>query len=113
MTKNRTQLAILLATFLVVLATLACGGGAADAPPATEDAPAAEAPDAAEPATEEPDAEDVAYEPAYPTDVSEEGLSDEDLAQQDTGHEHGGEGHAHGEDTHTHGEDDAHDDHEH
>ena len=63
-----------------------------------------------EPAVEEPaaadaSAADVTYEPAYPTDVSEEGLSEDDTAQQQATHSHdGGEEHAHGEgEDHPHG----------
>lgn len=71
-------------------------------------------------ATAESPASDVTYEPAYPTDVSEEGLSQEDTAQQQATHSHGGEEHSHGEgDEHSHGEgehthgDGGQDDHQH
>ncbi|HVS02932.1 MAG TPA: hypothetical protein VMT16_09190 [Thermoanaerobaculia bacterium] len=85
---------------------------------ASEEPAATEAPSAT--ATETPDA-DVAYEPAYPADVSAEGLSEEDAAQQQATHSHGGEEHSHaegedhphgeGEGAHTH-EDEDHDDHQ-
>ena len=60
-------------------------------------APGSEAPAAAPP--------EVTYEPAFPADVSEEGLSEGDVAQQETVHSHGDEEHTHGDDEtdHVHG----------
>ena len=94
----------------LAVAALALGGlalagcGADDA--ATAEAPAAEAEEAAGGAP----ADDVDYEPAYPEEVSGEGLTTEDVSQQE-GHGHGAgehardegeEGHDHDEDGHDH-----------
>ena len=89
---------------LLTLTFVACG--AATTPEAeeaaTETAPAG-ATDAA-----------VAYEPAYPDEVSDEGLSEEDVEQQEGEHTHGdGETHSH-DDEGEHGHDDGdHDDGDH
>lgn len=95
---THTQTFLLLSTLLLGLGSTACGGDSGQEPspdPSTEaEAPAPEA-----------GSEEVAYEPAFPEDVSAEGLSDEDVAQQES-HSHGGE-------EHTHGEGEDHDDHEH
>ncbi len=59
-------------------------------------------------------AEAVEYEPAYPAEVSGEGLSEEDVAQQQTGHSHDGGEHSHGPDGHSHdGGESSDDDHDH
>ncbi|MDY7094819.1 MAG: hypothetical protein SX243_17745 [Acidobacteriota bacterium] len=105
-------LSILLTLFIV---TTGCGPGA------PSEAPAAEAGTAAD--SDAPEAEDavageeVQFEPAYPEDVSSEGLSEEDMAQQEAGHSHSEGGdhegdHSHGEEDHSHGEDEENHDHD-
>ena len=51
---------------------------------------------------------DVTYEPAYPSEVNAAGLNDEDVAQQETTHSHGGEQHEHGDGEHEHGDGEQH-----
>lgn len=111
-----------LSTLLLVLLATSCRNGDRSEPSAAEEPAAAEAPATAGEATADSPAADVSYEPAYPADVSEEGLSEEDAAQQQTTHAHGGEEHSHAEeDGHAHGEgegehshdDGGHDDHDH
>lgn len=87
----------LLGTLALLLALTACqGSGEADAPTVDSNPAAVE--------TETPDPEnEVTYEPAYPEEVSEQGLSDTDVAQQET-HSHGGEEHSHGDGDHSHGD---------
>ncbi|HVR30992.1 MAG TPA: hypothetical protein VMS86_15835 [Thermoanaerobaculia bacterium] len=92
---------------VLVLATLtfyaaACGSSAdssgGEAAPAMGAAPS-------------PTPQSVVYEPAYPEEVSEEGLSQDDVSQQQTSHRHdGSEAHAHdGDDgSHTHDESETH-----
>ena len=93
-------LAALFAVLLLAGALAACGGSDDRATAADSRAPAA----VAEPG---PPASDVAYEPAYPADVSSEGLSEGDVAQQETPHSHdGGEEHTQG-DEEVHGEDEG------
>lgn len=102
----------------LLLPTIGCQSEAPNES-ATGEPAAAEAPSAAE---AEAAAADIGYEPAYPADVSEERLSEEDTAQQQSTHSHGGEEHSHaegeehppgeGEGEHTH-EDENHDDHQH
>jgi hypothetical protein len=59
-------------------------------------------------ATTEPEVE---YEPAYPGEVSSEGLTEGDVAQQETTHSHGGEEHSHDDgDEHAHDDGDEHED---
>jgi hypothetical protein len=83
---------------VLLLGSVACGGGAAtprDQPDAT---PAATG-TSPEPAGEGT----VAYEPAYPEEVSTEELSAADVDQQEAGHAHGeGAGHDHDPDDHGH-----------
>ena len=85
-----------------MLALIACQGSG-DAPvPSADPAPATSAPE-----------DEVTYVPAYPEDVSDEGLSDEDVAQQEA-HSHGEEEHSHGEEDHSHNEEDhSHDEEDH
>lgn len=72
----------------LVLLVIGCRGEAPNESAIAEPAATTEA---------EAPAADVAYEPAYPAEVSEEGLSEQDTAQQRASHSHGGEEHSHGE----------------
>ena len=128
---TRTQ--SLLLSSMLTIAVVSCQSSEPEPPaPATEStAPESTAPEstAAGAPTPSPSpgggemersSEEVAYEPAYPADVSSEGLSEEDVAQQEAGlsrpgHSHGGDEHSHGDGDHTHGEDEdsANDGHEH
>lgn len=110
----KIQAAVLAILILLANGLVACGGDR----PASDDAEsaraAATAPDAAETAS----GEGVTYEPAFPEEVSSEGLSEQDVAQQEAGHghsegadhdtDHGDVGHSHRE-----GADHDHDDHDH
>lgn len=78
---------------LAGVALAGCGG---------DDGASAEAPAKS---AEAADAGDIEFEPAYPDEVSPEGLTAEDVRQQETPHRHGGEAHAHEDE----GEDHAHD----
>lgn len=103
---TRSPWAVAFVVAFSLLLLTACGGDVertADDPVAAETSGDA-AGDAATDASEE-----VTYEPAYPEDVSPEGLSEEDAAQQQQVHSHGGEPHAHDEEE-EHGEhgDDGH-----
>ena len=96
MTSRNTSLgvsrSILFALTLVVVAG-ACGRD--DAQPAAGDQGVA-----ATAATPSPTPTGVAFEPAYPADVSAEGLSQQDVTQQETPHSHdGGEEHTHAGET--------------
>ena len=123
---TRTRIVLLLSIPSLVVLSVGCQNGESEQPSAAEEPAAAEAaagPEETGEAGTEPQATGVTYEPAYPTDVSDEGLSEEDAAQQQTTHSHdGGEEHAHGEgEDHAHGEGDddhahddgSHDDHRH
>lgn len=110
---TRKQSIFLLSTLTFTLYAIGCQSREASEPPAAQEAAAAEAAASSRPTPEEP-AESVTYEPAYPSDVSAEGLSDEDTAQQEASHAHGGEEHTHGGEEHAHADGDhAHDDGEH
>lgn len=51
---------------------------------------------------------DVEYEPAYPSEVSSEGLSEGDVAQQETTHSHDDDEHSHeGAEMHSHDDGEA------
>lgn len=90
-------LSILLTLFI---ATNACGPGA----------PSEEL--SAEPSASATKVE-VRFEPAYPEEVSSEGLTAEDVAQQEAGHSHSGDGvHAHEEAGHSHEEVEDHHEHD-
>lgn len=94
-----------LSTLVLVLLTTGCRHGDRNEPPGAEEPVATEAPATTGEAAADPPAADVTYEPAYPAEVSEEGLSEEDAAQQQTTHAHGGEEHSHadeGDDGHDH-----------
>lgn len=112
MTKTRSV--FVLSIFLLTLLASGCGGGDTSAEkPAETASPGGAAADDATSAQ-------VTYEPAYPAEVSEEGLSEEDVAQQRQEHSHEdgeersheGEEHGHEDGGHTHGEDEG-DDHDH
>jgi hypothetical protein len=103
-----TKTLVTSAVVALVLTTSACGPGSKSEPEAEQPA-ASESSQQVTPSTAE---EEVTYEPAYPTDVSEEGLTEEDVEQQEAGHSHGpgAADHAH-EDGTTHtpdGTDDKH-----
>ena len=86
-----------IAVFTLVLTVSACGPGSKSEPEAEQPA-ASESSQQVAPSTEE---EEVIYEPAYPADVSEEGLTEEDVEQQEAGHSHGpgAEDHIHEDET--------------
>lgn len=90
MTSRNTSLGVfrsILFALPIVVVVGACGRD--DAPPGAGDPGAA----AAAPS---PTPTGVAFEPAYPADVSPEGLSQQDVTQQETPHSHdGGEEHTH------------------
>jgi hypothetical protein len=91
--------AVLTSALLLALATVACGDGHDHAhEPAAATA-------AAQPS---PTTGAVTFEPAYPAEVSPEGLTEQDVTQQETPHSHdGGEEHTHGdEEDHDAGEGD-------
>lgn len=94
MTKTTFSLLVLITS----LFTLACQQEA-PAESATEKTESAqEAPSVPPAEVEIPAEETVEFEPAYPEDVSAEGLSTEDISQQETQHSHdGGEAHSHGD----------------
>lgn len=104
---TKTQSVLLLTTLALTLFSTGCRQGKPEKQPSADESAATAAQTTTAPT------EEVAYEPAYPTDVSAEGLSDEDVAQQEFGHAHGGEEHSHGDGSHTHGEEEPHDDHDH
>ena len=93
-----TLLPVLLPILLTAcLASIACQSESPELSEPTEPSPttdtSTEVPSDSQPA---PEAAGVEFEPAYPTEVSEEGLSDEDVAQQTTTHSHeGGDAHTH------------------
>lgn len=92
MTSRHSLRRLALAASLLLPAALLAGACGRDAGDGTGEA-AAETPAAAASPTA-----GVAYEPAYPTDVSAEGLSAQDVSQQEIPHRHdGGEEHTHGE----------------
>jgi hypothetical protein len=90
MTSRNTSLRVLrsiLLALLLIVAVGACGRDAAQ-PVGGDQGAAAAAPS--------PTPTGVAFEPAYPADVSPEGLSQQDVTQQETPHSHdGGEEHTH------------------
>lgn len=91
-----------LAAVALGLAGVALAGCGAD-DGAGADAPAASAVEATG---------DVEFEPAFPEEVSSEGLTTEDVRQQEAAHGHGDEAHAHDDegDAHAHDDEDhAHD----
>lgn len=110
MTPNRLRICPVLFALLAIglLSTSCVFTGNGGASPESEDSAGSEA-------SATGSAEDeVAYEPAYPEEVSDEGLTEEDTAQQETAHSHDGEGeHSHGPDSHSDGTDHEHDDHDH
>jgi hypothetical protein len=91
MTSRNTSLGAfrsLLVALSIVVVIGACGRD--EAPPAAGETGAAAA------AAPSPTPTGVAFEPAYPADVSKEGLSQQDVTQQETPHSHdGGEEHTH------------------
>ena len=103
-----------LSILFLTLLTTGCGGGEPSVQPPADAASTGGA------ATETAPTEQVTYEPAYPADVSEEGLREEDVAQQEKHSHDGGEAHSHGEGDehsddhgdHAHGEGEG-DDHDH
>jgi len=91
---------LFLATLAIVSTLTACQPGGTDAEAPTDGGGGAAATEAPTAETEPPPPDassEVSYEPAYPEDVSSEGLSEDDVAQQET-HSHGGEEHSHDED---------------
>ncbi len=96
--------------WLLLLTTLAATFSSCR--PGESEPPSTPAPEQTEPTAAEPSppasSEEVAYEPAYPADVSSEGLSEEDVAQQEADHSHDGGEHSHDGGDHTHDEDDGH-----
>lgn len=89
----------------LVLTLVACAPGSKSEPQGEQSAPAV---DTSEPVAA-PAAQEVTYEPAYPEEVSEEGLTDEDVEQQEAGHSHGpGADHTHDDEPNPDGNDDKH-----
>ncbi len=80
------------AILTLVLTLVACAPSPKSEPQGEQSAPAAKGSERVAP----PTAEEINYEPAYPDDVSDEGLTDEDVEQQEAGHSHGaGADHTH------------------
>jgi len=69
----------------LVLILGACGPSPKSEPQGEQQAPTVDSSDEAT----APIVEEVAYEPAYPQEVNNEGLTEEDQAQQEAGHSHG------------------------
>lgn len=100
MNRQRTFRSRLLAALAAVVATTctACGGSRDGQAAAAGGAPPAPSPTAS-----------VVYEPAYPAEVSGEGLTQQDVTQQEAPHSHdGGEPHAHDEETREEGDNHGH-----
>ena len=98
----KIQHVCLLASLLLLTVVLAACGSPEPNEPASAETSASEGTGV--------DAGATTYEPAYPAEVSAEGLTEEDIAQQEATHSHGdGEEHAHGDEgDHAHGEGDEH-----
>lgn len=80
----------------LVLTLGACGPSPKSEPQAEQQVPTVDSSDEAT----APIQEEVAYEPAYPEEVTNEGLTEEDQAQQEAGHSHGpGADHTHEDET--------------
>jgi len=87
-TKTGSTLAVL----AFVLTLIACAPSSKSEPAAEQPVPAATSSEPIAP----PTANEVTYEPAYPEEVTDEGLTDEDVKQQEVGHSHGpGADHTH------------------
>ena len=114
---KRLQTVLLASVLCLSLFGLVACGGAEDTQSAEPAAAPEAAPEASETAaTEAPTADEApagegSYEAAYPEEVDAEGLSEQDVEQQEEAESHGhgegeGEGeHSHGEDGHGGGED--------
>lgn len=107
MTLTKTMVSFAIFTLALIFA--ACAPSPISEPQVEQPTPVTESDQQVEPSTA---VEEVSYEPAYPEDVSEEGLTEEDVEQQEAGHSHGSgtEDHTH-EDGTTHspdGSDDKH-----
>jgi hypothetical protein len=68
----------------LVLTLGACGPSPKSEPQGEQKAPTVDSSDEAT----APIVDEVAYEPAYPEEVTDEGLTEEDQAQQEAGHSH-------------------------
>jgi len=81
-----TKTMVTFAAFNLVLTFAACAPSPSSGPQAEQPVPVTESGQQVAPSPVE---EEVSYEPAYPEDVSEEGLTEEDVKQQEAGHSHG------------------------